>query len=207
MAKLSPETQERIRYLKDRFPQRRSAVLPSLHYAQAELGYLDDETLAEVAALLDVPLNMTSEVVGFYTMFDRGPKGTYKLEVCRNLSCALMGADKLVRYLEDKLGIRAGQTTPDGKFFLTEVECMGACGYAPMLAVGPNFYEFLTREKVDAILTALGKDQEPPLPPAGHFETDGVSRPKVTRDAVPPASRWVRETLAVSAGTEEGRSS
>ena len=207
MAKLSLDTQEKIRYLKDRFPQRRSAVLPALHYAQAEMGCLENETLAEVAALLDVPLNMTTEVMGFYTMFERTPRGTYKIEVCRNLSCALMGAQKLVAYLEEKLGVKKGESTPDGKFFLTEVECLGACGYAPMLAVGPNFYEYLTREKVDAILAALSTDQEPPVPAAGHLEMDGVPPRRVAKTAVPTSSAWVSETLALSGASEEGASS
>ena len=110
MSKLSKETGDKIRELKDKFPARRSAVLPSLHYAQAELGYLDDATLAEVAALLEVPQSMTTEVVSFYTMFDRTPRGKYKLEVCRNLSCALMGAKQLTRYLEKKLGVEVGGT-------------------------------------------------------------------------------------------------
>ena len=155
MAKLSPETQAKILDLRDKFPIRRSAVLPSLHVAQAELGWLDDETLGEVADLLEVPHNMTAEVVGFYTMFDRVKRGKYKLEVCRNLSCALLGAKKLTQYLEGKLGIHAGETTPDGKFTLLEAECLGACGYAPMMMVGPYFYENLTRAKVDRILEEL----------------------------------------------------
>jgi NADH-quinone oxidoreductase subunit E len=202
--KLSPGTQEKIRYLKDRFPQRRSAVLPALHYAQAELGCLEDDTLAEIAALLEVPLNMTTEVVGFYTMFDRERRGKYKLEVCRNLSCALMGAEAMIGHLQQKLGIKSGETTPDGKFSLEEVECMGACGYAPMMAIGPNFYEFLTREKVDAIVAALAEDKEPPVAPAGHPEMDGEAPRKPTKPAVPTSSAWVREYLAVAAGSPEG---
>ncbi|HET9233763.1 MAG TPA: NAD(P)H-dependent oxidoreductase subunit E, partial [Candidatus Eisenbacteria bacterium] len=177
MAKLSAETQARIRDLKDKFPVRRSAVLPSLHYAQAELGYLDDPTLIEVAELLEVPPSMTNEVVSFYTMFDRQRRGTYKIEVCRNLSCALMGAKQLTQHLEKKLGVAVGGTTPDGRFTLLETECLGACGYAPMLMIGPHFYENLTREKVDAIVGALAEDREPPVPPAGYPEHDGM-KPK-----------------------------
>src|SRR5258706_11570862 len=112
MAKISPDTQAKIKDLKDKFPLRRSGVLPSLHYAQAELGHLDDATLAEVAELLEVPQSMTTEVVSFYTMFDREARGKYKLEVCRNLSCALLGAKQLTRHLEKKLGVPVGGTTP-----------------------------------------------------------------------------------------------
>ena len=198
MAQLSKETQDKIRDLKDKFPARRSAVLPSLHYAQAELGYLDDATLAEVAALLDVPESMTVEVVGFYTMFDRERRGKYKLEVCRNISCALMGAKQLTKHLEKRLGIELGGTTPDGKFTLLETECLGACGYAPMLMIGPYFYENLTREKVDAIVGALAEDREPPIRPAGYLEMDGET-PKPLAKAS-SASAEIRDRLAVSEG-------
>jgi NADH-quinone oxidoreductase subunit E len=203
MPKLSPETQAMIRDLKDKFPVRRSAVLPSLHYAQAELGWIDDETLDEVAQLLEVPKNMTAEVVSFYTMFDREKQGKYKLEVCRNLPCALLGATQLTRYLEDKLGIHPGETTPDGKFTLREVECLGACGYAPMMMVGPYYYENLTREKVDKILAALREDREPPVLPAGYLEKDGVTPRPVAQAST--ASGDIRDRLAVAAGHEGGK--
>lgn len=205
MAKLSAETQARIRDLKDKFPVRRSAVLPSLHYAQAELGYLDDAALVEVAELLDVPPSMTNEVVSFYTMFDRERRGKYKLEVCRNLSCALMGAKQLTQYLEKKLAVTLGGTTPDGRFTLLETECLGACGYAPMLMIGPHFYENLTREKVDAIIGALAEDRDPPVAPAGYLDQDGV-KPKPLAKG-PSASGEIRDRLAVSGGKADGTSS
>jgi NADH-quinone oxidoreductase subunit E len=203
MARLSPETQDRIRHLKDRFPHRRSAVLPALHFAQAELGCLEDDTLGEIAGLLEVPVNMTTEVVGFYTMFDRTRPGKYKLEVCRNISCALRGARPMVRHLEQKLGIQVGQTTADGKFTLLEAECLGACGYAPMMMVGPHFYENLTREQVDAIVDALSRDQAPPVPAAGVDEADPVTATTGNGAAIPTASESIRDRLA---GTGEDRS-
>ncbi|NNF05999.1 MAG: NAD(P)H-dependent oxidoreductase subunit E [Candidatus Eisenbacteria bacterium] len=167
MATLTAETQEKIRALKDHYPERRSAVMPALQYAQDELGVIEPETMNEVAELLEVPANFTAEVVSFYTMFDREKRGKYKLEVCRNLSCALKGANKVVRQLADRLGIEPGETTPDGKFSLLEVECLGACGYAPMLMVGDTYYEFLDKKKVDGIVDALAEDQTPPGGPAG----------------------------------------
>jgi NADH-quinone oxidoreductase subunit E len=200
MAKLSPETTKKIEGLKDRFPHRRSAVIPALHFAQADTGALEDETLAEIARILELPLNMTTEVVGFYTMFDRTRPGKYKLEVCRNISCALMGAKKVVGHLEDKLGIKAGETTRDGKFTLLEAECLGACGYAPMMAVGPYFYEFLDREKVDAIVAALAEDQEPPVTPAGFHEEDGEKPVRGPSSAVPTASEAI---MAAHTGGED----
>lgn len=162
MAKLSAETQERIRALKDRYPERRSAVMPALQLAQKELGHLEDETLNEVAGLLEVPANMTAEVVSFYTMFEREKRGKYKIEVCRNLACALKGNLSVIEYLEQKLGVKRGETTPDGRFTLLEAECLGACGWAPMLQVGDKFYEFLDRAQVDAIVDALREDKTPP---------------------------------------------
>jgi NADH-quinone oxidoreductase subunit E len=198
MAKLSAATQARIRELKDRFPQRRSAVMPALHYAQADHGYLDDETLIQVADLLEIPRNMTTEVVGFYTMFDRKPVGRYKIEVCRNLACALRGSQKMLAHIEEKLGIQVGETTSDGKFTLLEAECLGACGYAPMMQIGPYFYENLTREQVDGILDALAKDEEPPVKPAGYDEKDGVKWEKGSNGrVVPTASEAITKYLAV----------
>jgi len=203
MAKLSPETIRKIEGLKDRFPQRRSAVIPALHFAQADTSCLEDDTLAEVARILELPLNMTTEVVGFYTMFDRTSPGKYKLEVCRNLSCALMGAKKMVAHLEEKLGIKCGETTIDGKFTLLEAECLGACGYAPMMMVGPYFYEFLDREKVDAIIGALAEDQEPPVVPAGYHEEDREKPVRGSRAAVPTASEAIG-ALQAGAGRNGG---
>lgn len=198
MAKLSAETQDRIRSIKDAFPNRRSAVLPSLHYAQAEVGHLDDDTLKEIADLLELPHNQTCEVVGFYTMYERSLPGKYKIEVCRNLSCALLGAGEVVKHLEKKLGIKRGETTADGKFSLLEAECLGACGYAPMMMIGPHFYENLTPEKVDAIVDALAEDREPPVTPAGIYEKDGEKPAKGAKTAVPSASEGVRDVLAVA---------
>ncbi len=199
MARLSAKTQDTIRDLTGRFPNRRSAVLPALHYAQAEIGYLPEDVLLEVADLLDLPHNTTTEVVGFYTMFDQEPVGRYKLEVCRNLACGLRGSLKMVAHLEEKLGIKAGETTADGKFTLAEVECMGACGYAPMMAVGPYFYENLTREQVDAMIDALSRDEEPPVRPAGFFEKDGTRWEKgADGRAVPTASEAIARHLAVA---------
>ncbi len=198
MSKLSAETQEKIRALRERYPQRRSAVMPALHYAQADAGHLDEETLVLVAELLELPPNMTTEVVGFYTMFDRVPRGRYKIEVCRNLSCALKGAQKMVDHLERTLGIKVGETTPDGKFTLLEAECLGACGYAPMMQIGPYYFENLSRADVDAILEALRRDAVPPVAPAGYLEMDGVV-PERGSDgrAIPTASEAIAKHLAV----------
>jgi len=197
MAKLSPETQKRIRSLVDRFPEKRSAVIPSIHYAQAELGFVDDETLLEIAELLELPSSMTTEVVGFYTMFDQEKTGTYKLEICRNLSCALTGNLQMIQYLQEKLGIKVGETSPDGKFTLKTAECLGACGYAPMMQVGAYYYELLDKEKVEAIVDALSRDQMPPVAPAGYLEKDQMKPLKGSKAAVPSYSEGISEGLYV----------
>lgn len=205
MSKLSAQTQEKIRGLRDRYPQRRSAVMPALHYAQADAGHLDEQTLIEVADLLELPHNMTTEVVGFYTMFDQVPRGRYKIEVCRNLSCALMGSAKMVDHLKKTLGVEVGETTADGKFTLLEAECLGACGYAPMLQIGPYYFEKLTRADVDAILDALRRDEFPPIAPAGYLEKDGVTPDRGSDGrALPTASEAIAKYLAVppAAGAE-----
>lgn len=166
MAELSAATQESIKALRGRYPQRRSAVIPALQLAQDELGYLEEDTINRVADLLEVPRSQTSEVVTFYTMFDQRPKGT-KLEVCRNLGCALRGADHVTAQISKRLNIQPGETTPDGKFTLMEVECLGACGYGPLVMVGDTYHENLNREKLDALLNELIEGQEPSVGPAG----------------------------------------
>ena len=198
MAKLSAKTQAKIRALVDQFPLRRSAVMPALHYAQGEVGYLDDDTLLEIAEILEVPKNMTTEVVGFYSMFDRTQRGKYKIEVCRNLSCALRGSSEMTAHIKQKLGIEVGGTTADGKFTLLEAECLGACGYAPMLAIGPYFYENLTRETLDSLLDALAQDKEPPIRPAGFLDKDFDAPKKMpVEHPVPNASKSIADHLAV----------
>ncbi|MFN2432842.1 MAG: NAD(P)H-dependent oxidoreductase subunit E, partial [Gemmatimonadota bacterium] len=105
--------------------------------------------------LLDVPPAEVQAVISFYTMFDRRPAGRYKLQVCRTLSCALMGAYDVLRHLEERLGIHDGETTADGLFTLQEVECLGSCGTGPMMQVNAKYYENLTLERVDGLLETL----------------------------------------------------
>jgi len=115
-----------------------------------------------------------------------------------------MGAKKVVGHLEEKLGIKCGETTSDGKFTLLEAECLGACGYAPMMMVGPYFYEFLDREKVDAIVGALAEDQEPPVAPAGYHEEDGEKPVRGGSTAVPTASEAIMTAHTGGTGPDGG---
>lgn len=136
--------------------QKISAVIPALTIVQDENGgWITRELMDAVAVYLSLPSIAVYEVATFYTMFELKPVGTHKISVCTNISCMLRGSDKIVAHLHQKLGIRPGETTTDGKFTVKEVECLAACGGAPMFMIGKDYHENLTPEKVDAILAAL----------------------------------------------------
>jgi NADH-quinone oxidoreductase subunit E len=133
--------------------KQKSAVIPVLHLAQKEFGgWLSSETMDYVASLLKLEPIEVYEVATFYSMYNLKPVGKYMFEVCQTGPCMLNGSDDIIQYIYDKLGIRPGETTSDGLFTLKCVECLGACGYAPMMQLGDNFREHLTKEKVDAII-------------------------------------------------------
>jgi NADH-quinone oxidoreductase subunit E len=156
---LSTGAKEKILQLKSRYPQPQSALLPALHLAQRECdGWLSDEVMAQVAEVMGLPLAKVRSVASFYTMFNRQPVGKYLVQVCTNLSCSLLGAEHIVEHLKRKLGTEVGETTPDGLFTLLEVECLGACGTAPMMQINDTYYENLTIERVDDILDQLAKE-------------------------------------------------
>jgi NADH-quinone oxidoreductase subunit E len=163
------ENRARFDELVARYPSRRAAMLPALWLVQRQEGWISAEAMEYVAGLLGVSPVEVQEVVSFYTMYDRKPPGRYKLQVCRTLSCALMGAYDVIRHLEERLGIHDGETTPDGLFTLQEVECLGSCGTAPMMQVNDTFVENLTRERVDELLERLRAEQpQLPLEPVIH---------------------------------------
>jgi NADH-quinone oxidoreductase E subunit len=143
---------EEIKVLVAKYPQPRSALLPVLHLAQQDFGYLSLETQQMVAGLLDLRLMHVREVVTFYTMFREQPCGQHLLEVCTNASCMLNGSGPLVRHLCDSLGIKLGETTPDGMFTVTEVECLGACGGAPVVQVDGLYHEKVDTAHLDEII-------------------------------------------------------
>jgi len=133
--------------------KQKSAVLPVLHLAQKEFGgWLSAETMDYVASLLGLLPIEVYEVATFYSMYNLKPVGKYVFEVCQTGPCMLNGSDDIIKYINDKLGIKPGETTSDGMFTLKTVECLGACGYAPMMQLGKNYREHLTKEKVDAII-------------------------------------------------------
>jgi NADH-quinone oxidoreductase subunit E len=151
----SPETEALMRSIIRRYPegQQKSALLPLLHIAQAESdGWLSVPVMDKVAEILQIQPIEVYEVASFYTMYNLQPVGKCLIEVCHTSSCWLRGAYDVIEHLEKKLGIKAGETTPDGKFTLKRVECLGSCGTAPMLQIGETFHENLTIEKVDQLL-------------------------------------------------------
>ena len=143
-----------------KFPEgkQKSALLSVLHLAQAHFGYLSEPVMDYVARLLHILPIEVYEVATFYSMYDTKPVGKVKLEVCRTGPCMIEGAEKIVSYIEDKLGIKDGETTADGIFTLKTVECLGACGYAPMLQAGEKFHEHLTEAKVDELIEQYRKN-------------------------------------------------
>lgn len=153
MAVFSPEVEAEMDRHLAKYPVKRSAILPLMFIVQRERGgYLDPPGVAYLADRLGVRVTDIWEVATFYTMINTEPVGKYHIQVCRTLSCKILGAGKIMEHCSQKLGIKAGQTTPDGLFSLSEVECLGSCGTAPMLQIGFDFYENLTTEKVDEML-------------------------------------------------------
>ena len=131
----------------------KSALLPVLHLAQNNFGgWLNSETMDYVANLLNIEPIEVYEVATFYSMYNTKPVGKYMFEVCQTGPCMLRGSDDIIAYIKEKLSIGVNETTTDGMFTLKTVECLGACGYAPMMQLGKNYREHLTKEKVDAII-------------------------------------------------------
>ena len=155
---LSKESIDKIDYELTKYPadKRQAAVMSALRIVQTERGWLSKESIAEVAQYLRIPDIAALEVASFYNMYDLEPVGRYKITICTNISCMLRDSDLIVDHLQKKLAVGFNEVTADGKFCLKEGECMGACGGAPLMIVNNhNMHEFLTVEKVDAILDGL----------------------------------------------------
>lgn len=155
MVKFSEEQLAEFNRLVSRYPEgkQKSALLPVLHLAQDSFGgWLSAETMDYVAEMLQISSIEVYEVATFYSMYNLKPVGKYMFEVCQTGPCMLRGSDDIIAYIGDKLGIKPGETTSDGMFTLKTVECLGACGYAPMMQLGKHYREHLTKEKVDAII-------------------------------------------------------
>lgn len=151
----SEETKKKFKQALRRYPRREAALLPTLYLAQEEFGHLSPEVIQYVAELMEIPPPRVYGVATFYTMFNKEPVGKYHIQVCSNISCSLRGADQLVNYLKEKLKINVGETTPDNRFSLNVVECLGFCDNSPAMQINDDYYPDLTREKIDEILEKL----------------------------------------------------
>src|SRR5436190_1908961 len=155
MIKFSDHKLKEVEQIIQRYPEgkQKSALIPVLHLAQEEFGgWLSAETMDYVASVLNLEPIEVYEVASFYSMYNLKPVGKYLFEVCQTGPCMLNGSDNIVDYIKQKLNIKVGETTSDGMFTLKTVECLGACGYAPMMQLGKHYREHLTKEKVDAII-------------------------------------------------------
>ena len=151
----SEKKQAEVQEIIKRYPEgkHKSALLPVLHLAQEEFGgWLDVPVMDYVAEILNITPIEVYEVATFYSMYNMKPVGKYLFEVCHTGPCMLRGSDQIIDYIKNKLGIKEGETTPDGMFTFKTVECLGACGYAPMMQLGKTYREHLTPQKIDAII-------------------------------------------------------
>ena len=159
IVEFSTELLEKFAQVVARYPEgkQKSALLPILHLVQEEYGWLSVDAMEKVAIFLSIEPIEVFEVATFYSMYFLQPQAKYVLEVCRTGPCCLVGAEKIMAHLEDKLGVTEGQATPDGLFSWRGVECLAACGFGPVLQIGPSytFYENLTPESVDALINDL----------------------------------------------------
>jgi NADH-quinone oxidoreductase subunit E len=161
MIKFSDEKLNKVNELVSRYPEgkQKSALLPVLHMAQHEFGgWLDVSTMDYVASLLKLQPIEVYEVATFYSMYNLKPVGKYVFEVCQTGPCMVNGSDQIIDYIKQKLSIGVGETTADGLFTLKVVECLGACGYAPMMQLGKTYREHLTKEKIDEIINDAVKN-------------------------------------------------
>lgn len=152
---LTKKTIERIKAEYPKYPDLRSVTLPALRISQEQLGYVSEPAMIDIAELLELTPIQVYEVATFYTQYNMKPVGKYLVQVCKTLSCALVGAMSIVEHLQNRLSIKIGETTEDGFFSLKVVECLAACGSAPMMQINDRYYENLTPEKVDKILNDL----------------------------------------------------
>jgi NADH-quinone oxidoreductase subunit E len=163
MPAFSEEKRGKVNEIISRYPEgkQKSALIPLLHLAQEEFGgWLSIEIMDYVASLLNLASIEVYEVATFYSMYNLKPVGRYMFEVCQTGPCMLLGSDDIIAYIGEKLNIKPGETTADGMFTLKTVECLGACGYAPMMQLGKYYREHLTKEKVDEIIEECRRNAE-----------------------------------------------
>ena len=185
MNSVFPEAvRQKIPGIINRYPQKRAALLPLLWLVQEEHGYVSEEAMTEVAALLDLTPPQVFQTISFYTMYNPKPIGKFHVQVCRSLMCALVGSEDVMRWISAKLGIKSGETTADNFFTLKQVECLGSCATGPMMQINDDYYESLTQDKLNRILDDLKRDGRCPLA-SGPFQ-------------VPPPEKMGSESIFVN---------
>ena len=152
---LESNVKDKIKKIASRYPNAESVILPSLHLLQRKYGYITPELVDELSKLIDVQPDKIYSTATLYTMINLKPVGKYHLQVCKNLSCSLLGSADIAGHLSGKLGIGVGETSRDGNFTLSLVECLGACGGSPVMMINDKYYENLTIEKLDRIIEEL----------------------------------------------------
>ena len=155
---LSEKIKNTINGIRHQFPTEQALLLPLLHQIQNEYGWVSQDSMKAAGEFLNLPLSKVREVASFYTMYKLEPQGKVDLQICTNISCWLNGADKLLACAEKRLGIKCGETTKDGNFTLSQVECLAACGTAPALMLNEDYYESLDVPKLNEILDQASKD-------------------------------------------------
>ncbi len=158
---LSEETLSKIKAEQSKYPDKLSALLPALWWAQEEWSWFSTERMDYLASVLDISKIRVYEAVTFYTMYNRKPVGKYHFQVCHNIACSIMGAEHIIEYMKKKLGVGEGEVTPDGYFSISRVECLASCGTAPMLQLNDRYYENLNEERIDYLLEELRHDRIP----------------------------------------------
>ena len=158
--RFSEEFETRFTEMLTHYPTKRSALVPTLLYAQDEIGSLSDEVIAELAGRLDLTELEVRNVISYYSMLTTKPRGKYNVQVCTNIACMLRGGEELLEHCKKKLGIGHKESTPDGLFHLEEVECIGACSWAPALMMNYEFHENLTPAKIDELIDGLKKKEQ-----------------------------------------------
>ena len=154
----SPQLEQRFQTLATQYPWKRSALIPMLLYAQDEVGYLSDDVISDIARRLDLTELEVRNVISYYSLLRTKPAGKYVVQVCTNISCMVRGAEELFDHCKQRLGVDHKQVTRDGTFSLEEVECIGACSWAPAVQVNYDFHLDVTPQKMDKILEDYGKN-------------------------------------------------
>lgn len=153
----TPENQQELENLLTKYPTKQAALLPTLWLAQKQNGYISLEIQEYIAKILGLSPVHVHGVVTFYSMYKQKPSGRFHLQVCRTLSCALTGCEKIIQHLDNKYQLKQGDVTKDGKFSLELVECLASCGTGPMMMVNETYFENLTTQKVDQLIEKLAK--------------------------------------------------